>query len=193
MSPEIHTHRLLLRRWRPSDREPFSALNADARVMTFMPATLSRTESDGLIARIETQFERHGFGLFAIEEKRTGEFLGFCGPNRPLFEAPFMPCVEIGWRLARSAQGQGFATEAAAAVRDFAFGELALEELVSFTVPQNTASRRVMEKIGMVHVPERDFEHPNLPPGHELAPHVFYRLRSTSTTASATPAAEPGF
>ena len=182
MSSEIQTERLFLRRWLPTDRLPFAALNADVRVMRFLPAVLSRAQSDSLIMRIEAHFERHGFGLFALESKQSGEFLGFCGLNRPAFEAPFMPCVEIGWRLAVSAQGQGLATQAALAVRDLAFRELGLSEIVSFTVPHNAASRRVMEKIGMVHDPAADFDHPLLPPGNALAPHVFYRLPAPAST-----------
>ena len=95
----------------------------------------------------------------------------------PNFDAPFMPAVEIGWRLGFDYWGQGFATEAARAVRDYAFNELKRSEIVSFTVPQNTASRRVMEKIGMVHDPSADFNHPDLPQNHRLSRHVLYRRK----------------
>lgn len=145
--------------------------------MRFLPAVLSEDESHVLASRIEAHFDEHGFGLFALERRSDGQFLGFCGLNRPAFETAFTPCVEIGWRLCFEAQGQGLATEAALAVRDFAFAQVGLSEIVSFTVPDNLASRRVMEKIGMKHDPAGDFDHPALPVGHPLRAHVLYRLR----------------
>lgn len=173
----IETERLLLRRWERRDREPFARLNADERVMEFMPARLSRPESDDYVDRIEAHFRKHGFGLFALELRREREFVGYTGLAVPGFDAHFTPCVEIGWRLSAEHWGQGLATEAAKAVVRFAFESLALDSLVSFTVPANTRSRRVMEKIGMTHDPTDDFEHPGLPQGHALRRHVLYRLR----------------
>jgi RimJ/RimL family protein N-acetyltransferase len=170
--------RLLLRRWRDADREPFARLNSDPRVMEFMPASLSREESDRLVDRIEAHFEACGFGLFAAELRRERSFIGFVGLSVPDFQAHFTPCVEIGWRLAAEHWNQGFPTEGARAVLANAFGPLALEEVVSFTVPANVASRRVMEKIGMNHSPEDDFDHPRLPEGHPLRRHVLYRIRA---------------
>ncbi|MGA3293952.1 MAG: GNAT family N-acetyltransferase [Candidatus Acidiferrales bacterium] len=176
----LETQRLLLRRWRDADREPFARLNADSRVMQFMPACLSREESDHLVDRIEAHFEARGFGLFAVELPRKRTFIGFLGLSVPNFEAHFTPCVEIGWRIAAEHWNQGFATEGASAVLVQAFDALGLDEVVSFTVPANLASRRVMEKIGMSRVPEDDFEHPRLPEGHLLRKHVLYRIRRSS-------------
>ncbi len=173
---EIVTDRLLLRRWRPSDREPFAALNADPRVMEFMPATLSRAASDALILRIEDHFARHGFGLWAAELRADSSFLGFIGLSVPAFDAHFTPCVEIGWRLAAAYWRQGLATEGAREAVRHAFESLGLPSLVSFTVPTNLPSRRVMEKLGMTHDASDDFDHPALPPGHPLRRHVLYRL-----------------
>ena len=170
------TERLLLRRWRASDREPFAALNADPRVMEFMPAPLSREASDALILRIEDHFSRHGFGLWAAEIRADSTFAGFIGLSVPAFDAPFTPCVEIGWRLAPAYWRQGLATEGAREVVRHAFESVRLPSLVSFTVPSNLPSRRVMEKLGMTHNPSEDFNHPNLPPGHPLRRHVLYRL-----------------
>src|SRR6266508_3945438 len=110
---ELCTERLLLRRWRPGDRAPFAALNADPEVMRHFPATLSRDESAALIEQIEGRFEREGWGLWALELRATGRFIGFTGLSRPSFDAHFTPAVEIGWRLAREAWGRGYATEAA--------------------------------------------------------------------------------
>jgi len=180
MKEEITTVRLLLRRWRESDREPFQALNADARVMEFFPAPLTPRATNMGIARIERHFERYGFGLYAAELIETRAFIGFIGLNVPAFDAPFMPAVEIGWRLASAYWGRGLATEGARAVVRHAFDELKLPGLVSFTTAANVRSRRVMEKVGMAHDPAGDFEHPNLPADHPLRPHVLYRISANT-------------
>ena len=172
----LFTGRLILRHWRQSDRELFARLNADPQVMQFLPRLLSPGESDAAAKRIEDHFRRHGFGLYAAELRESHVFIGFIGLSIPAFKARFSPCIEIGWRLAAEYWGQGLATEGAHAVARHAFGELSLEEIVSFTVPSNTRSRRVMEKLGMTHNPEEDFNHPQLPPGHALRRHVLYRL-----------------
>jgi len=173
----IQTQRLLLRRWHNSDREPFAALNADPRVMQFHPAILARAESDRLADRIEADFEKHGFGLFAVELRSERTFIGFVGLAVPNFDAPFTPCVEIGWRLAADYWNRGLATEGAKGVLAYAFDSLHLNEIVSFTVTANLPSRRVMEKIGMTRSPAEDFDHPRLPDGHPLRRHVLYRIR----------------
>src|SRR5215470_17360821 len=144
----IRTERLVLRRWRDSDRAPFAALNADPRVMEFFPALLSRGESDAFVDRIEGHFGEHGFGLWAIEAPGLADFAGYVGLWTARFEAPFTPAVEIGWRLAAEHWGRGFAPEGARAALRFGFEDAGLAEIVSFTVPANTRSRRVMEKLG---------------------------------------------
>ena len=176
MTPSLATERLLLRLWRKSDRLPFQRLNADAGVMEFMPAQLSAQQSDELIDRIEEHFEHDGFGLFAAELLESQTFLGYIGLAVPTFDAPFMPAVEIGWRLAADYWGRGLATEGARAVLRYAFDDLALSSLVSFTTPTNLRSIKVMEKLGMVHDQGGDFDHPRLPEGHPLRRHVLYRL-----------------
>jgi ribosomal-protein-alanine N-acetyltransferase len=145
--------------------------------MEHFPRPLTRRESDGLVERIEGGFEVDGFGLWALEVRTTGEFIGFTGLDVPEFEAYFTPAVEVGWRLARSAWGHGYATEAARAAISFGFDEVGLGEIVSFTTPANRRSRAVMERLGMSHDPDDDFEHPSLPPGHPQRPHVLYRLK----------------
>ena len=177
ISDLIRTERLLLRRWRDEDREPFADLNADPRVMEHMPGLLTRAESDAAAARIEEHFAAHGFGLWAVEIPGVAAFAGFVGLSVPRFQAAFTPCVEVGWRLAAAHWGQGYATEGARAALAAGFGGLGLEEVVSFTVPGNVASRRVMEKLGMVRDPAEDFDHPALPAGHPLRRHVLYRIR----------------
>jgi RimJ/RimL family protein N-acetyltransferase len=177
--PDLRTERLILRRWKEADREPFARINADPRVMEHFPACLTRVESDALIDRIEAHFEAHGFGLFAAELRATGELIGFIGLAIPQFEAYFTPCVEIGWRLGAAHWNQGLATEGAWEVLRYAFEELRLQELVSLAVAANLPSRRVMEKLEMSY--EGEFEHPRLPKGHPLRRHVVYRC----TTAGA--------
>jgi RimJ/RimL family protein N-acetyltransferase len=172
----LETERLLLRGWHDDDRAAFAALNADPEVMRYFPSVLTRTESDAVVDRIVRSFEVDGFGLWAVEERASRRFLGFTGLARPGFDAHFMPAVEIGWRLARAAWGRGFATEAARASAAFAFDDLGLAELVSFTAEQNARSRAVMRRLGMWHASAGDFDHPDLPPGHPLRRHVLYRL-----------------
>ena len=171
------TPHLLLRPWRDEDLAPFAALNADPRVMEHFPGTLDRDASDALAAEIRAELERSGFGLWAVEVPRVAPFIGFVGLSEPDFDAPFTPCVEIGWRLAFAHWGKGYATEAARAAVAHAFGPLRLEELVSFTAPANLRSRAVMERLGMTRSPADDFDHPKLPDGHPLRRHVLYRLR----------------
>ena len=176
VAPELRTDRLYLRRWRGTDRQPFAALNADPRVMEHFPTPLSCEESDALATRIESHFEQHGLGLWAVEITGTAPFAGFIGLSIPRLEAYFTPCVEIGWRLASEYWGCGYAIEGALAVLAFGFEQLRLAEIVSFTVPGNWRSRRVMERLGMTRNPADDFDHPTLPEGHPLRRHVLYRL-----------------
>lgn len=171
------TSRLRLRPWRDEDMAPFAELNADPMVMEFFPKTLDRGESDAMVARIRDHFDRHGFGLWAVEVAGAADFIGFVGLAVPRFEAHFTPCVEIGWRLARKYWGQGYATEAARAALEFGFRDLVLEEIVSFTTTANLRSRAVMERIGMTHSAADDFDHPAIPDGHPLRRHVLYRAR----------------
>jgi RimJ/RimL family protein N-acetyltransferase len=185
---ERRTERLILRRWREADREPFAALNADPDVMDYFPTGLTRAESDQMIARIEAGFDRRGYGLWALQLRATGEFIGFTGLDTPSLEAHFTPAVEVGWRLARSAWHQGYATEAAWASLAFGFEEAGLEEIVSLTSTVNVRSRAVMERIGMTHDPADDFDHPDLEEGHRLSRHVLYRTPVSDWTLTAAAA-----
>lgn len=180
----IDTERLHLRPWRYFDRASFAAMNADPEVMEFFPATLTEAESDALVDRIRAQFDEHGFGLWALEVRGRGEFIGFTGLAIQTFDAPFNPSVEIGWRLARSAWGKGYATEAATAAITDGFERVGLESIVSLTAATNVRSQAVMERLGMTRDPAEDFDHPRVPEGSPLRRHVLYRLdRSAWTTA----------
>jgi RimJ/RimL family protein N-acetyltransferase len=166
----------LLRRWRPSDREPFAQLNADPVVMEHFPSTLDRMESDAFADRIEAGFDARGYGLWAVELPGEAEFIGFVGLALHDFPAHFTPAVEIGWRLDRDYWGRGFATEAARTAIADGFDRVGLGEIVSFTATTNIRSVAVMQRLGMTHDPADDFDHPRLPVGHPLRRHVLYRL-----------------
>jgi ribosomal-protein-alanine N-acetyltransferase len=175
LGPQLVTDRLVLRRWRPEDREPFAALNADPEVMEHFPAPLSRADSDALADRIDATFAEHGYGLWAVGAPGVAPFLGFVGLNPVDLDAHFAPAVEAGWRLARAHWNRGYATEAARAALAFGFGPAELTEIVSFTVTGNHRSRRVMERLGMAHDPADDFDHPRIAERHPLRRHVLYR------------------
>lgn len=151
-------------------------MGQDPEVMRYLPGLLSRDDSDAMALRIRMHFDTHGYGLWAVETSEAS-FIGFVGLTTHTFPAHFTPCVEVGWRLARAHWNKGYASEGAEAALAHGFGVVGLEEIVSMTVPENAASRRVMEKIGLVHDVAGDFEHPRLPPGHRLRLHVLYRLR----------------
>jgi len=172
----LSTPRLLLRRWRAEDREPFYRINSDPRVMEHFPACLTRAESDAAIDRMEAHFKHHGFGLWAAELVQTGELAGFIGLSTPRFTAHFTPCVEVGWRLSVQFWGRGLATEGAREAMRFGFEQARLSEIVSFTVAGNLRSIRVMEKLGMRRGLADDFDHPWVAAGHPLRRHVLYRL-----------------
>ena len=189
---QLKTDRLLLRGWRESDRRPFARINSDPEVMEFFPSVLSAEESSAFFDRIKAHFALHGFGLWAAELRATAEWIGYIGLAVPRFETAFTPCVEIGWRLDAAHWGKGLATEGAGAIVLHAFNELKLEELVSFTVPANLRSRRVMEKLGMTHDPRDDFDHPMLSAGHPKRRHVLYRLKPVTGSESGSTSVSGG-
>jgi RimJ/RimL family protein N-acetyltransferase len=172
---DVETERLILRQWRDADRGPFAALNADPEVMRYFPAPYTPDESNEAIDRQTKWIAERGWGLWAVEVRETGRFIGFVGLSVPRHELPFLPCVEIGWRLAKEAWGQGFASEAARASLAYGFDVLKLTEIVSFTALANGPSRRVMERIGMRDT-GRDFGHPAVPEGHALRRHCLYAI-----------------
>jgi RimJ/RimL family protein N-acetyltransferase len=171
----IRTGRLVMRRWRESDREPYAALNADPEVMRYFPATLSRAASDASVDRMEDLFDRQGFGLWALEVADTAEFIGFTGLNPMPPGVPGAGGMEVGWRLARHAWHHGYATEAATAAVDVAFNGAGLDQVWSITAVLNRPSQAVMLRLGMTSY--ELFDHPALPPGHHLRRHIAYRLQ----------------
>jgi RimJ/RimL family protein N-acetyltransferase len=173
---EIRTKRLVLRRWRASDREPYAALNADPIVMEHMFGLLTREQSDAHIASMEERWDRLGYAQWAVEVPGVADCIGFVGLASPAFDAHFTPAVEVGWRLAREHWGHGYATEAATASLDDGFDRLGLDEVVSFTTPRNQRSQAVMQRLGMTRDPADDFDHPSVGEGHPLRRHVLYRV-----------------
>ena len=168
----IRTSRLLLRRWQDSDREPFAALNADAETMRYFPSTMDRAASDAFADLIEERFADQGFGLWALELADTGQFIGFTGLNPMPADVPGAGGFEVGWRLARHAWHHGYATEAARGALDVAFNGVGLAEIWSMTAVLNEPSQAVMRRIGLTECTR--FEHPRLPEGSPIRPHVTY-------------------
>jgi RimJ/RimL family protein N-acetyltransferase len=172
---ELRTPRLLLRQWRDSDREPYARLNADPEVMRFFPSLQTREQSDRSIDAWSHELEQRGWSNWAVERLQDERFIGFVGLTIPKRALPFMPCVEIGYRLAKEYWGQGFATEAGQECLQFGFEALNLEAIVSFTARLNTPSQAVMKRLGLSNA-NADFEHPAVPEGSALRPHVLYRV-----------------
>jgi RimJ/RimL family protein N-acetyltransferase len=170
----IRTERLLMRRWLESDREPFAALNGDPETMRFFPSTLDRAASDAFVDRIESLFEDQGYGLWALEISATDTFIGYTGLNPMPADVPGAGGVEIQWRLSKHAWHQGYATEAATAAVGVAFDGAGLDEIWSMTAVRNEPSQAVMRRLGLREVAR--FNHPRIPEGDPLRPHVTYHL-----------------
>jgi len=179
--PTLTTPRLRLRRWRRADLVPFAEMNADPAVMRYFPRLLDRIESDAIVEWTEASFDERGYGVWVVERRSDDAFLGFTGLSLPTFEAAFTPCVEVGWRLRSNAWGHGYATEAGREALRFGFDELRLAEILSWTSATNHPSIRVMERLGMHRDPTGDFDHPGVPVGSPLRPHVLSRLRADET------------
>lgn len=178
---ELTTERLVLRQWRDTDREPYAALNADPDVMEHYPATMTREQSDGHVDRTMKHIAEHGFGMWAVERREDGRFIGFVGLQWVPFEEHFTPSVEVGWRLARDTWGHGYATEGARLATRYAFDVLGRAELLAMTQAGNTRSMAVMHRLGMTHNPADNFVYPPAGrPGSE--PFVLYRLPRAAFT-----------
>lgn len=172
---EPRTKRLQLRQWKPDDRPAFADMSADPEVMEYFPKTLSRAESDAVADRCEALIEERGWGFWAVQLLGTNEFIGFVGLHIPRDDLPCAPCVEIGWRLARSYWGKGYATEGAEVALKVGFEQLQLQEIVSFAVVDNRRSRAVMERLKMISATQT-FDHPDVPEGSDLRKHCLYKI-----------------
>ena len=177
----LETERLVLREWREDDKALYAKVIGDPVVRRFFPGLGTPLDAAMGIERARERLKQFGFGFLALERKSDGAFMGMLGMapfNENIRAAiPGHPEVEIGWQIGQQFWGQGYAPEGALAMLRFAFGTARLDEVVAITYEGNLPSRRVMEKIGMVHDPDGSFEHPDVPVGHKLRPHVLYRIR----------------
>ncbi len=183
----IQSERLILRRWEDADRQPFAEMSSDPRVMEYLSPLTPRSACDAWIDRQLAHLAAHGFCFWAVESKGDGAFVGAVGLLRVSYDAPFTPAVEVGWRIARTFWGLGYAPEAAAAAIRFGFDALQLPEIVAFTVPGSRKSRRVMAKLRMLHDASGDFDHPRIPEGYPLRHQVLYRLTRDRGLSVAAP------
>lgn len=178
---KLETKRLILRKWKKSDLEPFAKINSDKEVCKFLPSIISHQGSEEMMQKIIAHFDKYGFGFFAVELKENESFIGFIGLSKvDYFDPPFSSVektpIEISWRLDKKYWNQGLASEGAKAVLSYAFTKLKLKEIVAFTTTNNKPSKKVMEKIGMIRDPKYDFEHPNIDKEHPMSKHVLYRI-----------------
>lgn len=169
------TERLIIRTWRDGDRAVYLATCNTEAVTAHLNGPATEEEIDAALARIATSQREHGFSFWAVERKTDGALLGYCGLRIcDDLERPVHGMVEIGWRLREDAWGQGYAREAAQAAFDWAWTNLDAERVVSFTVPANRPSWRLMERLGMTRCPDLDFAHPRFPADDPLSRHISY-------------------
>jgi RimJ/RimL family protein N-acetyltransferase len=176
MTTIIETERLILRTWKNEDANAYYQINQDPKVIEFLKGSLTMKEVTDFISFVNKQFDEIGYSVWAAEEKSSGKLMGYIGLDPIKWNPPFGKAVEIEWRLGSEHWYKGYATEGARACLDFAFNKCGLKEIVSFTVPANIRSIRIMEKIGMRRDINGDFAHPDLPPDHKLSKHILYRL-----------------
>jgi RimJ/RimL family protein N-acetyltransferase len=177
----LETDRLLMREWQEGDLKPFAEMGQDPDVMRYFPKQMSQEDAKQFIAKSNLFLQQKGFTLWATTVKESGQFAGFVGLAEPSYQTHFTPCVEIGWRLAKRFWGHGYATEAAKRVLKYAFEDLNLPEIVSFTSVLNAPSMKVMERIGMSRDTGGDFDHPKIPQDHPLCRHVLYRIKKQNS------------
>lgn len=173
----IETKRLFLRKWRAGDLSTMAAINQDPKVMEHFPSVKTMEETKAFIDGNKALFDEVGYCFYAAELKNTHELIGFIG-IAPVYDMPCAPAIEIGWRLGSKFWGQGFATEAAKAVIDYAFNTLQLDEIVAFTATTNKRSELVMQRLGFTRSEQDDFYHPRIVDGHPLQRHMFYKLKN---------------
>jgi RimJ/RimL family protein N-acetyltransferase len=157
--PVLTTRRLVIREFTERDLDPYAAMLGDPETMRYYPRPYSREEARGFMERNAARYLANGFGVWVLEDRETGAFVGDCGLAVSLVEG--IAQVEIMWHVVRGRWRQGIATEAATAVRDHAFGDLALRRLIALVRPVNVPSRGVAEKLGMT--VEREAIYADLP------------------------------
>jgi RimJ/RimL family protein N-acetyltransferase len=168
---------VLLRQWNDTDFVPFAEMNSDPEVMRYL-IPLTRSESLESLNRIRKDLAQRGWGVWAVEVE--GKFAGMLGLHVSEWKLPFSPCTEVLWRLRKEFWGRGIAYLAATKAIDHGFSKAKLEEIVSFTTPQNIRSIRLMERLGFERDLDGDFDHPALPLGSPLRRHILYRKKRPS-------------
>lgn len=175
----IRTARLLLRRWREEDLAPYVAMHDDPEVAYWLGGPVARARIDGAVERNNALIDQVGYGIWVIERTEDGRLIGAAGLRRVFDDYPF-DGIEVGWRLARDAWGQGYASEAGRACLGYGFEAAGLDEIIAFTATTNRRSQAVMGRVGLVRDPARDFDHPQMDPGHPLRRHLFYSATAAS-------------
>lgn len=170
----LQSKRLGFRTWTKADLPEFAEMNADPEVMKHFPGTLTTKESEDFIERLQRHYEKHNYCYFATEVLATGEFIGFVGLAYQTYESAFTPATDIGWRLKRSAWGNGYATEGAKRCLAYAFEELNLNRIISTCILSNTRSEHVMNKIGMIK--KGTFDHSRLTDFPDYQKCMWYEL-----------------
>ena len=179
MSKKIHieTERLILREWEESDLKDFARMNGDPMVMQYLPRLLDEKASKRHIKEFQKHFKKYGYGLYVLELKDTGEFVGFTGLKNLEIDVPFAPAVELAWRIDYEYWGKGYGSEAAKAVMEYAFNDLGMKELIAFTVYDNERTIHLMDKLGFEYQEGKDFDYPALKKGHPLGRFVLYKAK----------------
>jgi RimJ/RimL family protein N-acetyltransferase len=175
----FESERLVYERIVREHADELASLMRDPDVMrTLWPSAIHPTEEQisSSLNRKVVHWERHGFGMWLLRERTSGEFLGRGGPQYT--DVLSARAVEVGWAIVPARWGEGFATELAIASVDKVFTHLQLREVIAFTLPDNIASRRVMDKAGFAY--EREIVHAGLP-------HVLYRCSAPRDMAVAGP------
>ncbi|MGH3274279.1 MAG: GNAT family N-acetyltransferase [Streptosporangiaceae bacterium] len=173
-----------MRGWQDSDLAPWAAMNADPEIRQYLGPPLTYEQASAWVLNFQDDLDRYGFGFWALEVRASGEFIGFTGLSTLDEEMP-VTGVELGWRLARSAWGHGYATEAALAALEYGFTTAGLPEIVAITMARNERSLAVMRRIGMTTDPAEDFDDPDVE-DDLLRRHVVYRKQRDSSSLDST-------
>jgi len=154
--------------------------------MEFIGPLMDIAEAERIVTGQILNQRLFGHCFWPIERRLDSAFLGFCGVQLGPVDTPIEGRIEIGWHLVHDSWGQGYAREAAVASLAWGFANLPIDAIWSMTVPANTRSWGLMERLGMVRHPDLDFDHPAFPSGHELSTHITYSITREQWTAQAS-------
>jgi RimJ/RimL family protein N-acetyltransferase len=173
---KIETERLILREWRESDIAPLLAICRDPQVMEFLGPLETEEGIHAAVARQQAHQKNLGHCYWAIGRKADQQMLGFCGIQPEPHGTQMAGLPDIGWRLGNAYWGRGYAREAAKASLDWGFANLPDDAIWAITVPANTRSWGLMERLGMKRQHDMDFDHPNVADDNPLKRHITYRI-----------------